>query len=78
MVINGNIFNYIFPKVIHIKGLRDTNAVMTMKKQKMKKRKMKSLTLQERILLCEIDDIDWNYSVKATKTNDIRTTIQGE
>ena len=44
----------------------------------MKKRKMKSLTLQERILLCEIDEIDWNYSVKATKTNDIRTTIQGE
>ena len=39
---------------------------------------MKSLTLQERILLCEIDEIDWNYSVKATKTNDIRTTIQGE
>ena len=42
----------------------------------MKKRKMKSLTLQERILLCEIDEIDWNYNVKATKTNDIRTTIQ--
>ena len=39
---------------------------------------MKSLTLQERILLCEIDEIDWNYNVKATKTNDIRTTIQGE
>ena len=50
----------------------------TMKKQKMKKRNMKSLTLQERILLCEIDEIDWNYCVKATKTNDIRTTIQGE
>ena len=78
MVINGNIFNYIFPKTLHRKGLRDTNAVMTMKKQKMKKRTMKSLTLQERILLCEIDDIDWNYNVKATKTNDIRTTIQGE
>ena len=44
----------------------------------MKKRKMKSLTLQERILLCEIDEIDWNYNAKATKTNDIRTTIQGE
>ena len=39
---------------------------------------MKKLTLQERILLCEIDEIDWNYNVKATKTNDIRTTIQGE
>ena len=49
-----------------------------MKKRKMKKRTTKSLTLQERILLCEIDEIDWNYSVKATKTNDIRTTIQGE
>lgn len=48
------------------------------KKRTMKKRKMKSLTLQERILLCKIDEIDWNYSVKATKTNDIRTTIQGE
>ena len=44
----------------------------------MKKRKMKKLTLQERILLCEIDEIDWNYNAKATKTNDIRTTIQGE
>ena len=49
-----------------------------MKKQTMKKRKMKSLTLQERILLCEIDEIDWDYNVKAIKTHDIRTTIQGE
>lgn len=49
-----------------------------MKKQKMKKQKIGKLTLQERILLCEIDDIDWDYSVKVTKTNDIRTTIQGE
>lgn len=48
------------------------------KKRTIKKRTTKSLTLQERILLCEIDEIDWNYSVKATKTNDIRTTIQGE
>ena len=44
----------------------------------MKKRTTKSLTLQERILLCEIDEIDWNYNVKAIKTHDIRTTIQGE
>lgn len=44
----------------------------------MKKRKMKSLTLQERILLCEIDEIDWNYNVKATKTCDIRPAIQVE
>ena len=44
----------------------------------MKKRKMKKLTLQERILLCEIDEIDWNYNVKATKTYEIRTAIQRE
>lgn len=44
----------------------------------MKKRKMKSLTLQERILLCEIDEIDWNYSVKATKTCDTRPALQVE
>lgn len=43
-----------------------------MKKTKNEKRTMKSLTLQERILLCEIDEIDWDYSVKATKTNDNR------
>ena len=48
------------------------------KKRTMKKRKMKKLTLQERILLCEIDEIDWNYNVKAIKSHDIRTTIQGE
>ena len=48
------------------------------KKRTMKKRKMKKLTLQERILLCEIDEIDWNYNVKATKTYEIRTAIQRE
>ena len=49
-----------------------------MKKQTMKKRKMKSLTLQERILLCEIDEIDWDYNVKATKTYDLRPALQEE
>ena len=46
----------------------------------MKKRKRNIQTLQERLSLHKIDTYttDWNYNVKATKTNDIRTTIQGE
>lgn len=51
----------------------------TMKKRKMKKRKMKSLTLRELLSLHKIDlHIDWNYSVKATKTCDTRPAIQVE
>ena len=45
---------------------------------KLVERIISHLTLQRRILLCKTDDIDWNYNVKATKTNDIRTTIQGK
>lgn len=89
MVINGNIFNYIFPKTLHRKGLRDTNAVMTMKKQKMKRRKMKrrtvkrrtvkNLTLRDLLSLHKIDlHIDWNYWIKATKSCDTRPDLQEE
>ena len=51
---------------------------MTMKKRKMKKRKIKNLTLQERILLCEIGEIDWNYSVISMKNYDLWPTSQEE
>ena len=46
----------------------------------MKKRKRNIQTLQEWLSLHKIDTYttDWNYNAKATKTNDIRTTIQGE
>ena len=47
-------------------------------KSKFAERIISHLTLQERILLCKIDDIDWNYNVKATKNYDIRTAIQRE
>lgn len=38
------------------------------------------ITEQEWLSLHKIDTYttDWNYNAKATKTNDIRTTIQGE
>lgn len=38
------------------------------------------ITEQEWLSLHKIDTYttDWNYRVKTTKTNDIRTTIQGE
>lgn len=38
------------------------------------------ITEQEWLSLHKIDTYttDWNYNVKAAKTNDIRTTIQGE
>ena len=47
-------------------------------KSKLAERIISHLTLQERILLCKTDDIDWNYNVKATKTYEIRTAIQRE
>lgn len=47
-------------------------------KSKLAERIISHLTLQERILLCKTDDIDWNYNVKDTKTYDIRTAIQRE
>ena len=50
-----------------------------MKKRKMKKRAIGKLTLKDILLLHKVDlHIDWNYSVKSTKTYDLRPPLQGE